>query len=119
VGRAREAEPREHGREHVDQHGGLGQRARRDSRAMEEERHAHELLVQRVAVLQQAVLEELLTVVGRDHDQGRVVEAELVEEREQAAQALVGVAQGGRVEVLHVRTHLWRDGLGLGRVPGA
>jgi len=73
-----------------------------------EQRHVRELVVDGVAVLEAAVVPELLAVVARDHDDRVVVETERGEAVEQAPERRIGVghlpvvqrlgpAQGGRV----------------------
>ena len=56
-------------------------RARRPPGQLEEERHAQDLVVQRVPVLVAAVLPELLAVVGGEHDQCALVQPELAQRR--------------------------------------
>src|SRR5262249_51593841 len=75
-----------------------GTRPREPGRRLQHERNADLLLVRNAVVVAQAVLEELLAVVGGEEDGGVVEQTALVEGAEEAAELLVDVAQVAVVE---------------------
>ena len=68
-GRRRDAEPRQHGRHHVDRADLVGHHARRPARSRHHQRDARDRLVDEVPVRLLGALAQHLAVVARDHDQ--------------------------------------------------
>ena len=90
LGRDVKADSREHGRGDVLQAHGRIVVPRLDAGAPDHERDVQQLLIHRVAVLEAAVVEQLLAVVGGEHDEALLPQPALAQPREQALHRQVG-----------------------------
>jgi len=76
----------------------------------DEERHVHDLLVQRLAVADTVVVEELFAVIAREDEDGPVEEAETREVVDEESERLVGGAHVAVVQVAQHRNPVLRHG---------